>query len=115
MFDEAEIEHLDEVVVGAEPAHEDVGGLDVAVDQAAAMRLAERVADLPQQMDRPRGLERTEFPHGPLEADPVEQLHHVIEVAVLGDAEVVHVDGVGGAERGRVLGFALETADDRLA
>ena len=46
-----EVEHLDEVVVEAHPADVDVGGLDVAVDQSPRVRVGERVADLPQQVD----------------------------------------------------------------
>ena len=48
VLDQAEVEHLHEVIVRTEPADQDVRGLDVAVDQTARVRLAERVTDLPQ-------------------------------------------------------------------
>jgi hypothetical protein len=46
---QAEVEHLDEVLVQTEPANEDVGGFDVAVDQTPGMRLAQRVTDLAEE------------------------------------------------------------------
>jgi hypothetical protein len=39
-------------VVGTEPADHDVRRLDVPVDQATSVRLAERVTDPTQQVDR---------------------------------------------------------------
>jgi hypothetical protein len=43
---EAEVQHLDEVGIAAEAAQEQVRGLQVAMDYAARVRLAERVAHL---------------------------------------------------------------------
>ena len=40
VLDQPEVEHLDEVVVGTEAAHEDVRRLDVAVEEPARVRLA---------------------------------------------------------------------------
>src|SRR5262249_56370548 len=50
-LDQAEIEHLDEVGDAAAVVEDDVGRLDVAVDQAQAVRLRQGVADLPQDVD----------------------------------------------------------------
>src|SRR5678815_5701009 len=81
VLDEPEIEHFHEVIVRSEPADEDVRRLDVAVDQATAVRLAERVIDLPQQVDSPRRIHRSELPDQSLETQAFEQLHHVIAVS----------------------------------
>ncbi len=47
---EAEVEHLDVVAVG----DEEVGRLDVAVNDAAAVGGVERLGDLPREVDDPR-------------------------------------------------------------
>ena len=52
--DQAEVEQLGHVVHAPAPRGEDVRRLDVAVDQARRVRLAQRPADLPQQVDHPR-------------------------------------------------------------
>ena len=52
-LDQAEVEHLDEVVRRAGPADHDVRRLDVAVDQAVRVRVLQRGADLAQDMDDP--------------------------------------------------------------
>jgi hypothetical protein len=39
VLDDAEVEHFDEVVVGTEPANEDIGGLDVAVNETVRVCL----------------------------------------------------------------------------
>src|SRR5262249_7176573 len=113
--DQAEVEHLHEVEVGADAAHEDVDRLDVAMDEAAVMRLAERVTYLSQQIHHAIGLHRSEHVDEPFEADAVQELHHVVEIAVFGHAEVVHVDGVRRSERRLSLGSALDPPHDRLA
>ena len=48
-----EVEELGHVVETPAVGGEDVGRLDVAVDQAQAVRLAERLARLPKQVDHP--------------------------------------------------------------
>ena len=50
ILDEAEVEQLDDVVLAAAAQH-DVLRLDVAMDQAALVRFAQRGADLPQDVD----------------------------------------------------------------
>ena len=51
---EAEVEDLDDVEVHAEPAQEEVGRLDVAVQEAGLVRLGERAARLAQHRDHAR-------------------------------------------------------------
>ena len=55
LSDEAEVEHLDEVVVLVALHQKDVARLDVAVDDAERVGLAERAADLPRDVDRALG------------------------------------------------------------
>ncbi len=47
-------------------------------------------------------------------SSPVEQLHHVVQPAVLGGAEVVELHRVGRLERGGGAGFALEAPEQQL-
>ena len=86
---------------------QDVGRLDVAMDDAALVGVAERLGDLPAQAERHRhrqlafagqpGGERLALDHG----------HHVIEDAV-GLARVVHREDVRMIELGGDLDFAEE-------
>ena len=69
VLDQAEVQHLDEVVLEAEPAQVDVGGLDVAMDQPGVVRLRERVAGLPQEVHHPAGRQRAVAAHQGLEVD----------------------------------------------
>ena len=81
---QAEIEQLGHVESAAADRGEDIGGLDVAMHQAQIVRLGQRVARLPHQMNGPRR------GHWPVAADQLRQvharqkLHHVIKRAVLG-------------------------------
>jgi len=93
-LDDAEVEDLDEIVVLAVAAEKDVRRLDVAMDQAARLGLRERVADLPQDVHHPFRRERSAAPDERLQVEPLEQLHHVVERAVAGDAEVEQVHRV---------------------
>ena len=52
------------------------------------------MARLAKHVDHARRLHRARILHEALETEAVEQLHHVVEVALLGDAEIVDVDGV---------------------
>ena len=109
-----EIEHLHEVVVEAHAADVDIGRLDVAMDEAARVRVGQRVAHLAEQEHRAFGGQRTEFPDQRFEVASGQQLHHVVERAIVGQAEVEQLNRVRGAEgRGR-LGFALEPAHHEL-
>jgi hypothetical protein len=46
--------------------------------------------------------------HGDLAESSYQELHHVIEGAVVGDAEILELDGVRRAQRRRRLRFTLE-------
>ena len=82
--------------------------------EAARVRIGQRVADLAQQVNGAVGGHRTELPDQRLEVAAREQLHHVVERAVLGDAEVEQLNRVRRAQlRGR-LRLALETAKRQL-
>ncbi len=76
---DAEVHHLD----GAAVANHQVGGLEVAMDDPAAMRVPERVEHLHAQM---RGLGRRERPE-PIrqivERLPAHELHHHQQLVVL--------------------------------
>jgi hypothetical protein len=73
---------------------DDVVGLHVAVDDARAVRRGERAADLHEQIDDLRELERRQAPRAHLEEEltqraPADELHRD-EHQIAGDAEVVH-------------------------
>src|SRR6185295_12409451 len=69
-----------------------------------------RPADLAQDTYHPRrGLRAERLDQG-LQVYAVEQLHHVIEDAVFGDAEVVQLHGVGRAQQRRRFGLLFESA-----
>ena len=109
-LDQPEVEHLGEVVLEAHPADIDVGRLDVAMHQAARVRIGQRVAHLAQQVEHAVRRQRTEFAHQRLEVAAGEQLHHVIERAVLRDAEVEDLNRVRRAQGRRRLRLTLEAA-----
>ena len=78
------------------------------------MRILKRGADLAEDVDDPLRRQRPVLPDQGVEIEAVEQLHHVIQPAVLGGAEVVELHGVRGFERGRGAGFALEAPHEQL-
>jgi hypothetical protein len=84
--------------------------LDVAVHEAAGFGLRKRVAHLAEQVDRPLGRHGPVALHKPVEIEAVEQFHHIIESAIVGDAEVPELYGVRGTKLRRDLGFAFESA-----
>ncbi len=73
----------------------DVGGLEVAVDDAVGMGLGEALEGLAQDVTdplrrhRPRGLDHL------AQSRPAHVLHRVVEQAVAAVVEVVDADGVG--------------------
>ena len=89
-----EVQHLHEVMFAAVPAHEQVGRLDVAVNEPIRFGLRQRVAHLAQQIDHALGGSGAITLHQPLEVEAIEQLHHVIEAAIVGHTEVEELDGV---------------------
>ncbi len=113
-FHQAEVQDLHEIDLGAEAAEEDVGGLDVPMHQAMRVGVLEAQARLRQRVDHAAGLERTVLLHQRLEVLTFEQLHHVVEGAVLAHAEIVELDGVRRAQHAGRLRFALEAPDGGL-
>jgi hypothetical protein len=79
------------------------------VDQAGGVRLAQRPADLPQQVHRPRRRQRAIVLHHLGEIQARQVFHHVIIRPVLGPAVVVDLDRVRVGERGRQADLALES------
>ncbi len=113
-FDQAEVEHLGKIERRSRPADHHVRRLDVAMHQPVAVRVLERGADLAQEVDHPLRRQRPVLPDQGIEIQPVEQLHHVVQPAVLGGAEVVELHRVGGLERGGRAGLALEAPEQQL-
>src|SRR2546429_3710951 len=91
----------------------DVARLDVAVDDAALVRVAEAVGHLLGDIDRLDGGDRA-LQHPGAELDSLEKLHrHVGEVVFL--PEIVDGDDMGMRELARGLGFEEETLVEFLA
>ncbi len=65
-------------------------------------------------MDDAVGGHGAEAPDQGLQVEPVQDLHHVIERAVAGDAEVVQLDAVRRVQGGGRLGLPLEAAHHAL-
>ena len=97
---QAEVEHLDEVVIVVLPQEHDVGRLQVAVDDPQRMRLSQRAADLLRHVDDALLRERALLLHRLRQRAAVEELHGDEEDAVLGAPVVVEGDGVGVRQPG---------------
>src|SRR6266550_2457171 len=63
-------------------------------------------------MDRARGRNGAESRDELLEVEPFEELHDIVESAVVGDAEIVQLDRVGRAKCRCSLCLATESLDD---
>ena len=115
LLDQTEVEQLDDVTLAALRAQHDVGGLDVAMDQADGVGLGQRAADHRQDPHhsacRLRAVDRDD----PLQGRAVEKLHRVVEDAVVGSSVVEDGDGVGVGEPRGQLDFALEATQVELA
>ena len=107
---DSEVKNLHEVKVLAIPTEEDVGGLDVAMDEPGRFGFGQRMAHLSKDVDGAFGRDRAEALDQLVRINSVEQLHHVIERAVLGDAEVEQRHRVGRSELGDDLRFPLESS-----
>ncbi len=120
---DAEVEHLDQRRAVGPPGEEEVGGLDVAVDDAVAVRLGERVAALDDVVDRVGHVEHA-LREEVGEVAPLQELHHHVrragvERAHVGDAgDVLALDAHGvlglAQEAGRVLGVLGELREEEL-
>ena len=109
--DQAEVEQLGDVVDAAALADHDVGRLDVAVDQVHAVGLAQRRADLAQEVDDARRRQRAVALDDLLERQSRQVLHHVVEGAVVGVAVVVDLHRVPVGEPGGGPHLALEAGE----
>src|SRR6266704_2203814 len=89
-------------------AEQDVGGLQVAVDDAGLVGVLERVDDLAGQARRLRRRERAVAVQHVAQGGPVDQLHDDVVHALL-LAGVVQRDDIGVREAGRVDGLLVET------
>ncbi len=109
-----EVEHLDELsLAAAQRGHEQVLRLDVAVHDAARVRLGQRLGRLPDQARRAHRLERPVLRDDGVQVAPVEQLHRVVPEPVVGGAVVEHAHGVRVPELGGGPHLALEAGDGR--
>jgi len=104
---EAEVGELGAPILG----EEDIGGLDVAVDDALAVRELQGIANLAGDGEGLLGIES-----GPAqdaaEVGAVHVFHDEIEVALAGLAEVVHGDDAAMLELGEGAGFALKAGEE---
>jgi hypothetical protein len=102
---QTEVEHLGLPALG----QEDVGGLDVAVQDVFAVRRVERIGDLRRHVEQRLGIERS-LDETPVERLALEQFHGQVAAAVL---VVEPVDGadVGVIEARRGAGLTPEPVD----
>ncbi len=106
---DAEVHHLQPPV----RCDRDVVRLDVAVDDAVAVREPERREDLACVVDRDRDRRRTARDQELLEGAALQVLHRDV-VGALGLAAVVDRDDVRMRQPGRVLRLAAEALDELL-
>ena len=86
---ETEIENLDHAVIG----DEDVGGLDVAVDDAVDVRVVEPFADIDRDVQLAAHAQLLRAGHALLQILPLEELHREVGLTLV-LAEVVDGDDV---------------------
>src|SRR6185436_6377855 len=98
-----EIKHFHEVVILSVPTQENVGWLDVAMDETAGFSLREGMTHLTQHVDGSLRRDRSRATHELVDVESVEQLHHVVERAVGGDAEIEELHCVRRSEPCRDL------------
>ena len=103
------------VVFGAQPRHEQVCRLDVAMHEPTLMRLSERPARLAQEHDDTLGGLRAEPGDDAVQIESVEKLHDVVEAAAVIHAEVVQLHGVRRPQTRSHVRFTLETPDELLS
>ena len=92
---DAEVEHLDEVLLTVAGQDEDVLRLDVAVDDVHLVRRLDGARDLRADVQRARDVQLPLAVDELAELDPLEVLHHEEERAVGGGPGVGDVDDVG--------------------
>ena len=104
---DAEVGHLHLVVV----VQDQVGGLDVAMDDAARVRVVERCGDLAHEPDDFLGLEVRALGQHVGDRTAVDELHREERIAIL-LAQVEERHDARVAERPRDLGLVLEAVDE---
>ena len=105
----AEVCDLDAAIL----EHHDVVRLDVTVDNAAAVRVLERLCDLRGKMQRLAPVEHLLLLHILLERDAVDQLHNDI-VHILGMGHVIDAHDVWMGHHGDGLRLGMEAAAELL-
>ena len=107
---DAEVDHFGHrhaIVQG----HQDVRGLDVAMDDALLVRVLDGVTDLHEQVEPLGGGEM--FPVAVVvDADALHQFHHEVGPAILGGAGVQHTGDVRMVHQRQRLPLGLEPGDD---
>ena len=104
-----DLEHL----AARRAVQEDVGGLDVAVDDARSVRLRQRSAQRGEDLRAAQGCHGPRAPDLLVQAVALQQLHHQEGGSAVGDAEVGDGDRVGMLDAAGGDAFALE-ADQSL-
>ena len=102
---ESEIQYLDEVAVFAIAAEKNIRRFDVAMNEPACLRFRKRVTDLSKQIDGAIGRHGPEAPHECIGVESVEELHRVVEGAILRHTEIEELHGVWRSETRDGLGF----------
>ena len=110
---ETEVEDFDEVVVNGVLARDDVRRFDVAVHKTRLVGFIQRFQYLQQEMDRALGRNGAVLFNQCLQVEPIEILHDVIEGAVFGHAEVVHLHRVLRLKGRCRLGLAFKPSNQR--
>ncbi len=105
---DAEVEDLGEVSDACDGFEDDVGGLEVAVDDVAAVGLLEACGDLDEDAEGASQLDGVVLPEELLQGAPGDELHDEEEGAVGLFAEVEDGDDVGVSEPGEDAGLAHE-------
>ncbi len=107
LFGQAEIQHLGLVAVG----HKNVGGLDIAMNNAFRVRRFQRVRDLDGQLEQHIHRESL-LPDPQLERLPFEQLHGD-EIAAIGLPDLVDGADIRMVQSRRRAGFTLKALQRR--
>lgn len=104
-FDEAEVEHLDEVRITFAARQHDVAGFEIPVNDPKSVCFADGVEDLARDGREDIQWDVAHLFEQAIQADAVDVLHDdVADVVFL--AEVVDTDDIGVVEQAQRLGFS---------